>query len=176
MNQSVQTSYMKNINSTLTHANREKQYFYDVVLYDGTDRLSLLDYRTSSIVGVWNNTSGKTAYITDAVFNYGGDFNPNPVRTYNCPNDAWTTTLGAYDGSSFISPSFDVNWNRDQVKGMRRGANWNGYTVFDWTYDFSNAPIKVENGNSFGHLIAGNFSINYSLSPVCNIQGYYLNS
>ena len=163
-----------NIGITL---NRDPIYFQETLDYGGNKYLNRQDYTSTPIVGTWENNFDNKAYITEFTFTYPSDPSNEPASTEMYHSTSFITKIGRYDGtgvSGFSSPYFEMSSNAEQLSfANSRNNNFSDSPIY-YRHSYVEAPIVVDIGVSFGHLIQGDFSntLHYLGNPVGTIKGY----
>ena len=203
MNLSQDTSLLKQINETLTSQEididiikldidnlnsivtdigvsmaTEKFYFQRTLDYAGNNSLARLDYTSSPIVGTVVNDTDNKMYITEFTFTYPSDPANEPTSTQLYHSTSFTTKIGRYVGggvSGFRNPYFEMTSNAEQLGfANARNNNFSDSPIY-YRHAYTNAPILIPIGVSFGHLIQGDFSdtTKYLGDATATVKGYY---
>ena len=177
MNIRQNTSLLRSINNNVS----QNKVFFTAKLTNGTyEYLPQLDYSSTPIVFYWDNNKDNPVYITKYRFMYQHDSEPTYTEMYH--GTAFTTKIGLIENTlnnTFEAPYIELSSNlefttRDHNSNEPK-KSWLTDTCWCFTYDFKDAPMKIDNDRRFGHYIANDFTgESYGSNPIGIVEGYYL--
>ena len=178
MNLRQHTSLLRSIHNNVADLNGTKIYF-KAKLTDGTNPyLPKANYLHNSTIFYWQNDKGSPVYITKYRFIYQNSTEPTNSQLYHSASYTSKIGLVTSDNADFEAPYMEVNNSLDYMNNDGNSnepkKQWANNTSWCYPHLFDIAPIKVNNGRRFGHLIETNFDDEaYGTDPIGIVEGYY---
>ena len=175
MNSNKTNQIIKNMN-----VNKNKIYFTAKLKNGVNEYLPKGDYSTSPPTAIsWQNDKNVPVYITKYKFIYPHSTEPHYSQMYH--STAFTTKIGIIQDLLFYTfeePYIEMTSNLDYLTNdgnpNEPKKSWATDQCWCFSNDFTEAPIKLESEQRFGHYIAGDFSSeNIGANPIGIIEGYY---